>query len=401
MKLAACCFLCWPMLCLSQAQAGSVLCRGGSGTFDAQFRTGVAVHVGAARENGAATLATRACEAKLSWEKHELVVGTGASQIDLDAFGVAFGNGEPSAAFQIKKSDRDCCAEYRIYSLTKPPRLLRTIIGGESFIAADTDLDGRVEIWAGDGTVNGFESLTLSELDSVPTAVFRFADGKLLDVSSEFPAYFDNQISAARSGIDPQDLQAFKNSDGRLEEAFTPASAERLHRMRVVKAKALEIVWAYLYSGREPDAWRSLAEMWPPSDVDRIRAAILKTRALGIVRQADGSATDSPPGKMKHAHIFDARSFSGPSRKLEVIPPKAILLEFPPVPDASAQGEPEELLDLVIDAAGKVRSAERAGASKQVPQAHITAAATWKFIPAFKDGHAVASRTRISVSPKQ
>ena len=389
------------MLCLGQPQAGSILCRGGSGTFDAEFRTGVAVHVGAARENGTATLATRACEAKLGWEKQELVVVTGASQVDLDAFGVDFGNGEPAAAFQIKKSDSDCCADYRIYSLTRPPRLLRTITGGESFSAADTDLDGRVEIWAGDGTVNGFESLTLSELDSVPTAEFRFAHGKLLDVSSEFPAFFDHQISAARSGIDPQDLLVFKTSDGRLVEAVTPASAERLHRMRVVKAKALEIVWAYLYSGREPDAWRSLAEMWPPSDVDRIRTAILKARTLGIARQADDSAADLPPKKRKHARVFDARSFSGPGRKLEVVPPKAILLEFPPATEGSAQGGPEELLDLVIDAAGKVRSADGAGASKQVPQAHIAAAATWKFIPAFQDGQAVASRMRISVSPKQ
>jgi hypothetical protein len=388
------------MLCLSQPQTGSVLCRGGSGTFDAEFRTGVAVHVGAARENGAATLATRACEAKLSWEKQELIVGTGASQIDLDAFGVDFGNGEPSAAFQIKKSDSDCCAEYRIYSLTKPPRLLRTITGGESFRAADTDLDGRVEIWARDGAVDGFEGLTLSELDSVPTAVFRFARGGLL-ASSEFPAYFDDQIRAARSGIDQQDLQAFRNSDGRLAEALTPASAERLHRMRVVKTKVLEIVWAYLYSGREPDAWRSLAAMWPPSDVDRIRAAILKTQALGIVSQAHRSAADLRPGKRKQARIYDARSPSGPGRNLEVIPPKSILLEFPPEPDASAQGGAQKLLDLVIDAAGKVRSAEGAGASKQITQAQIAAAATWKFIPAFKDGHAVASRTRISVSPKQ
>jgi hypothetical protein len=31
----------------------------------------------------------------------------------------------------------------------------------------------------------------------------------------------------------------------------------------------------------------------------------------------------------------------------------------------------------------------------------INAALTWKFIPAFKDGRAVASRQRLAVSPRQ
>src|SRR5215470_1569015 len=115
------------VICLSQPPSASILCHNGSGTFDARFRTGVSVHVGAARGSGTTSLATRACEAKLSWEKEEIVVGNNAAQIDLDAFGVDFGNGKPAAAFQIRKSDADCCMEYRIYSLEKPPRLVRTI----------------------------------------------------------------------------------------------------------------------------------------------------------------------------------------------------------------------------------------------------------------------------------
>jgi hypothetical protein len=125
-----------------------------------------------------------------------------------------------------------------------------------------------------------FENLTLGELDSAPTVVFRFAHGQLQDVSSEFQSYFDDAIARSRAGIHAQDLEDFKNSDGALEAIPTSGSTERLHRLRVVKIKVLEIVWAYLYSGREQDAWRSLAQMWPPADVARIRAALLKTRAL-------------------------------------------------------------------------------------------------------------------------
>jgi hypothetical protein len=55
----------------------------------------------------------------------------------------------------------------------------------------------------------------------------------------------------------------------------------------------------------------------------------------------------------------------------------------------------EELVDLVIDAAGKVRLAQ---AEKRGNPELISASANWKFIPAFKDGRTVASRMRFAVS---
>ena len=390
----------WAPLSICQTQARSVLCTGGDGILDAEFRNGVKVHVGAAR-NG--EFATRACAAKLSWEKQELVVATGASQLDVDAFGVDLGDGIPAAAFQIKKLDTDCCMDYQIYSLEKSPRLLRTITGGDFFSASDVDLDGSVEIWTSDAAaVNGLENLALSELDSAPSVVLRFAHGKLLDVSAEFQSYFDAEIARIRAGIHSQDLEDFKGSDGKLT-ALPSISAERLHHLRLVKIEVLEIVWAYLYSGRDQDAWRSLAEMWPPADTDRIRAALMNARARGIRSQADGTSAGPPRGKKKHAQIFDAVSRSGPERKLTVVPPKAILLRRPPVPEIQQQALPESeaLLELVIDASGKVRSAEPAGRVKWVAPDLINAALTWKFIPAFKDGRPVASRLRLAVSLRQ
>jgi outer membrane biosynthesis protein TonB len=66
------------------------------------------------------------------------------------------------------------------------------------------------------------------------------------------------------------------------------------------------------------------------------------------------------------------------------------------------QDQPEELLvDLVIDSAGKVRSAEPAGKVKWVDAELINAASGWKFVPAFKDGRPVACRLRLTVSLKQ
>jgi len=328
-----------------------------------------------------------------------LVVARSAAEVDLDAFGTDFGDGIPVAAFQIKKTDSDCCMDYAVYSLQKPPRLLRTITGGEFFSASDADLDGTVEVFTDDAAAaNGFEKLTLGEMDSPPTIVFRLANNRLRDVSAEFRPYFDDQIRNIRAEIDPHYLEDFRNSDRTLTETLTGSSTERLHQLRTVKIKVLEIVWGYLYSGREQEAWRSLAAMWPSADVDRIRAALLKMRASGIHREVD-SVSPGPfhHNKKKHAQVFDAVNRPETGSTFELVPPEAILLQRPSV----SQQQPELLLELVVDRAGKVRSAGPVAKAKSPDPELIRAAHSWKFIPAFKDGRPVASRLRIAVSSRQ
>jgi hypothetical protein len=385
-----------PQFC--RAQDRDVLCSDGSGGFQAESPVGVSVRVGAAR-NGA--LALRACEATLGWEKNTLTVASAVPQLDLDAFGVDLGLGFPVAAFQVKKSENDWCPEYRVYSLTKPPRLLRTISGGEFFNAADTDLDGRVEIWTNDaGAIRDFENLTIGDLDAPPAIVLRFERGRLLDVSSEFQSHFDQEISQVRKELDSEALHNFMNSDGKLS-SNTQLSAEQMHQLRGAKAKVLEIVWCYLYSGREQQAWHSLAEMWPTEDVDRIRAAIVSARARGIGAQVDGASSGPPGRRNKRAQIFDAIRESG-GKQTGVTPPEPILLRYPPLNTPDQHSLPSEaLVDLVIDSAGKVRSAEATGKATPADTLLVAAASGWRFIPAFRNGRAVASRTRLAVSLKQ
>ena len=380
------------------AQVHDVVCAEGDGSFETEFNTGIRVRVGAAR-NG--TFATRACAGTLSWDKQELSVAGEASQVDVDAFDIDLGVGRPVVAFQVKKSSSDCCMAYQVYTLEKPPHLLRAITGGDFFSSSDTDLDGRVEIWTGDAAaVSGFDNLSLSEMDFVPTLILRFAHGRLLDVSSEFQPYFDQQIAKIKSGLRAEDLQDFKSSGGGAR--FVPSfSAERLHRLRSIKAKILEIVWSYLYSGREDEAWRSVNEMWPSEDASRIRTEILNARARGIRAQTDGESAELSKSRKKHAQIFDAVSREKPGGRLEVVPPHEILLRRPPDLMALGQDQSEEILDLVIDSAGKVRSVEPAGKAKRVDAELINAASAWKFVPAYKDGRPVASRLRFTVSPKQ
>ena len=372
----------------SAAQTHDVLCLHGSDSFSTVFQTGVQARVGAAKNDG---LSVRACEAVLSWGNQRLTVASEAAAADLDAFGVDLGLGVPVAAFQIQKSDSDCCRTYQIYSLQKPLRLLRTITGGDFFSASDTDLDGRIEIWTDDAAaVNGFDNMSAAELDFAPPVILRFEHNRLLDVSSEFQHYFDQLIASLRKQIDSQDLRDFKNSDAKLTPGALPV--EQMHRLRAVKIKALEIVWAYLYSGREEEAWKALASLWPVADFERVRVAITEVRRNGIRAQVDGASSGAPSAKKKHAQIFNVGLTMGHSTQ-ELVPPQEIILRQPPPPI-------EILLDLLIDSAGKVRAAESAN-GKPVEADLMKAVTEWKFVPAFSGGSPVACKLRIAVSERR
>jgi hypothetical protein len=274
----------------------------------------------------------------------------------------------------------------------RAPRLLRTITGGGFFAAADTDLDGDVEIWADDsGAVDGFEGLTPGEIEFVPIYVLRLDHDRLLDASSEFQAFFDDVIKSVRAKVQPEHLRDFRASDGRLQASRDSHAEEliRLHNLRMVKIQALEVVWAYLYSGREKEAWQSLTEMWPAGDVERIRGEILTARARGIHAQLDGASR----GKLiKHGKPIFSQS--------EVTPAKAIFMRvYPPEGQEGPVGRKEIHVELVIDSAGKVRSVKPAGETKLLEQYVQISASRWRFIPAFKNDRSVASRMHTAIFP--
>src|SRR5439155_24090817 len=95
LALALCCVT--ASLCV--AHDHDVLCSDGSGSFQAEFHTGVPVQVRAARTG---ELATRTCEATLGWNKDSLIIATNVSQLDVDTFGVDLGLGVPVTTFHVK-----------------------------------------------------------------------------------------------------------------------------------------------------------------------------------------------------------------------------------------------------------------------------------------------------------
>jgi hypothetical protein len=389
---------------LLPCHAQTATCDNGNGTYSARFNSGVTVSVGALRNQA---FAQRSCFAKLAWNAQELAVVSDAAEVNIDVLGADLGFGKPVVAFQIDKSGRGSEPVYQIFSLTKPPRLLYTITGGDNYSAADNDLDERVEIWTNDAAaVDGFERLPRKDLDFAPTVVLRFEKKHLIDVSSEFQWHYDEQISDIRAQLDPHDLASFKMSDGVLSLDLN-RPGEDIHRLIRTKIAVLEIVWSYLYSGREAEAWSALEDLWPPSDVERIRTAIANARLHGILHGLDHSSRGS--SHKHHARIYEAVGNSTGTVQMTVNPaggapetntdlsvsqPKSILLRRPPPELGESLSRQDETIELLVDAAGKVRSAKIVNG---VDKKFIEAAENWHFIPAFRDEQPVACRFRLKV----
>jgi hypothetical protein len=129
--------------------------------------------------------------------------------------------------------------------------------------------------------------------------------------------------------------------------------------------------------------------MWPSADFDRIRTAILDARTRGVRSQVDGVSHRSSLARFrkKHAMVYDrvseadpgqgnplswdyAPGSSGPAKVEHTFEadtyPIPILLRRPPLPETSpvALGT-EAVVNLVIDAAGKVRSASLEGKTRE------------------------------------
>lgn len=393
----------------SAAQNADITCDRGSGEYATTFQTGVTVNVNAVKTG---ELSTRKCDAKLTWTGGQLGVAARAEQVGIDVLGSDLGFRVPVVAFQVRASSADSQSEYRIYSLEKPPTLLRTIKGGSAFRAIDTHLHGHLEIWTDDTiAVDGFEDIPAANLDFAPTVVLRFENRRLVDVSSEFQAHYNQQIAEVRAHIDSHDLDDFKSTDGKLNLSTTH-SGERLQRLLRVKTQALEIVWSYLYSDREREAWQALAAMWPAADIDRIHSLLASLHARGIVAQTERPEHKTNLGALKpNVEIYDIwkkdeRGSGGLSyssslgsgdlpREVPVIEPKSIVLRRSPESQQNlALLDTNELLELVVDAAGKVHSARILNGTDT---SLVAATKSWQFIPAFRNGEPVACRFRLRV----
>jgi hypothetical protein len=195
------------------------------------------------------------------------------------------GDGAPDLVFEGYSGGAHCCWSYWIVSLQERPALLAAF-GNQrpATFSSEGSVQGRIRIAAADGAFAYFDGL--SYVDSIfPTVFLELQGRRLRDVSHRFVPSYDREIEHARARLSPALLQEFLRSD--------PSREEKHEAFPVV----LEIVLAYLYSGREAQAWHVLDSLWPGSDRARIRAEILKARQQGVLRWTAHDAQSKLKGR--------------------------------------------------------------------------------------------------------
>jgi len=176
-----------------------------------------------------------------------------------------FGDGRPSLILEGYSGGERRSYMYVIASLGERPVILPSIENEAPFFFFKDPASGEFRIMTSDGAFDYFEGLCHT-CTPLPRVVLEVDLAGLRDVSSQFIDQYDSEIALAKAKIAEGDAGMF------LEADFQDAR-------RIV----LEIVFAYLYSGREGQAWQTLDEMWPAGDRERIKKLILHTKAEGIL----------------------------------------------------------------------------------------------------------------------
>ena len=305
------------------------------------------------------------------------------------------GDGVRDAAFQVEQGPKGaCCATYYVLSFGEAPHLLRKIEGGQFFSLEDRDRDKVYEIWgAGLEAFQDFDGLRPSDTAIVPTVVMRLEAKKLIDVGPQFQLVYDALISRLHARLKTDRARTFLASDGRLADPRDSGNTE----LTETKAMVLGMVWDYLYSGRQQDAWTTLNELWPASDRDRVRALIEQKRSQGILAQVDSTAPVRADG-------CGPPLIASEAGKVGLGGVRAPKIVSTPEPQYTSEAEKARLegtvvLWVIVGADGcahNIRVERSLG--KGLDEKAIEAVRRWRFLPAQRNGVPVAVQINIEVA---
>jgi hypothetical protein len=187
------------------------------------------------------------------------------------------GDGVPDAIVDAYSGGAHCCWTYSFISLGERLEVYMELKTGDVPITIDQRHPGHTYIRTWDGAFYYFDDLC-GNCSPLPQITLELQGQRLSDVSINYPAEYDRDIAKARREFERQD----DGEEFAALQSFKPELGEKYDSAR---SAALTVVLAYLYSGREQQAWGALDEMWPASDRARIKKLILETRAHGILSQ--------------------------------------------------------------------------------------------------------------------
>jgi hypothetical protein len=231
------------------------------------------------------------CEATIRSPKGEIVYQEEDWGIDIDPITGkdVNGDGQPDAVLVDFSGGAHCCWTYNIISLGRKPGLIRDFENRDTATFEDLRRDGRIEILVRDGGFDEFDRLMHPE-SPFPLVILRLEGDKFVDVGAEYLEVYDKEIRELRAGMNASSLDSFLHSN---PAEFDPNEPENEHfDYEETERRVLMIVVDYLYSGRSTLAWKSLDEMWPAGDRERIRGAILEQFCNGFLSEVK---TDPSP----------------------------------------------------------------------------------------------------------
>lgn len=195
------------------------------------------------------------------------------------------GDGKPDVVIESHRAHGQCCYTYSVVTPGATPALVREITTSVPLTFEDREGDGKIEISARDNAFDGFDGMP-QEFSPHPLVIFRLRGSTLYYVSPSFWPEYERDITQNRESIPHSRLDKFK-SGGSTTGVGNAQKSDALQGRELDGARAavLAIVLDYLYGGKGQDAWKTLQEMWPYPDNQRIRQLILLTRSRGVLSE--------------------------------------------------------------------------------------------------------------------
>ena len=179
-----------------------------------------------------------------------------------------------------------------VYSIigTDPPGLIRQIVTLAD-LSFEERSEGKVDIATHDTAFYNFEGMTADQVPA-PMLFLRMRGKEIYNVSQIYWPEYEREITQAKAKLSKTDIADLKGESPKQknQQQKDGPSPEELARMQDLKGTVLAIVLDYIYGGQGQQAWKTLADLWPYNDRDRIRAEILRRRMTGVMRDVSQPA---------------------------------------------------------------------------------------------------------------
>ncbi len=183
------------------------------------------------------------------------------------------GDGIPDLVLVGYSGGSHCCWTYYFVLLGPKPAVISKLQNQRDATFLSDDKTGRFYLAIEDGAFDYFDEVCHA-CSPLPVACLRLDGTDWTDVGAQYVRDYDEIIETSAKALTPDERRRLKTTNQK------PSDAESVMDARY---KALTIVFAYLYSGREEKAHQALGDLWPTFDQERIWNLILETRHKGIL----------------------------------------------------------------------------------------------------------------------